>query len=128
MPRCKVALFHIVNNVMDIDECEQVYIHMSRRERFKCYRFVKFYFDFILPLNEYSDLFTFYWCGVQIIICFRLPFLPYPIQRAYVFINVSWWYYPIIFHLEHSTPEQAAGLRTLLCESGYTGDFVVHAF
>jgi len=128
MSRFKVALFYIVNNVMDIDECEHVYIHTNRRERFKCYQFVKFYFDFILPLNEYCDLITFHWHDVQIIICFRLPPISHSPQRAYFFFSLSSCYYPIVVYLENSTPEQAIAFRSFLCESGYTGDFAVHAF
>jgi len=127
MLRCKVALFNIVNNVMDIDECEQVYIHMSRRERFKCFRFVKFYFDYISPLNEFCDIIKFFYYGIEVIICFRLSPLPHPTQIAYFFFNTSFCLYPICICLQNLTLEQVIAFGSFLCASGYIGDFTIHS-
>ena len=91
MPGFKVALFYVINGILDFEECEHVYKYLNRRERLEIHNLVSSLFDFVAPLSEFCDLVSFYRREIQIIICYRNPF---PV-RAYFFFLLSMFTAPV---------------------------------
>lgn len=121
MPGYKVVLVYVINDILDVNECEIVYKHLNQRERLQCYNFVSTVFDFISPLSELCDLLSFYKGEIQILICFRNPF---PL-RAHFFFNLIFSAHSIVIYLENCTPEQAVAFATFMRDSGYDGEFKI---
>lgn len=121
-PRPKVALFYIINGIMDIDEGERVYKHMSQREIVRLYNYVKGIFDFISPVRLYCDLLSFYKYDVQVLICFFNPFR----HVAHLFFEATpSAERPFGLFLENYTPEEVHEVMYFLDVHGY-GDVKIY--
>lgn len=119
MQMYKVAMFYVINGIMDFNECEHVYKHLNARERSKVHNLVSSLFDFIAPLSEFCDLVSFYKGEIQIIICYRNPF---PVRAYFFFLFPR---YDIVIHYENASPEQIEELSTFMRNSGYGDDFKI---